>query len=287
MADIPSNIELFDYADTRLHTTITCEVPSADHYEATNLLDKLPPPPTILPSPPRSFMAEAFVKPPIDILLHLPHAVSLAAIAVDPRVRQSRAKCISIFILRGTLDAWHKWVLLGRMLWEPESAQPRGLCNKDLSPQVVSQTASRIQRGSLCEAGPAWQPIDLLPDMLHSVSTVKVRISAMHQAHAPGLGRIEIWAQPSQRLPMHQRTQAWATIRQTIQPPSMSSNETEADSSNEGHCPQEFIDPITLGIMHDPVILPSNICCDRSTIMRHLSTRKTDPFTGLPLELDQ
>ncbi|KAJ2430430.1 Ubiquitin conjugation factor E4 A [Coemansia sp. RSA 2531] len=107
----------------------------------------------------------------------------------------------------------------------------------------------------------------------------------MHQAHALGLGRIEIWAQPSQRLPAHKRNQAWASIRQTIQPPEQPTS--VADSSTTDNCPQEFIDVITLSIMQDPVILPSNIRCDRSTIIRHLSVRKTDPFTGLPLELDQ
>ncbi|KAJ2876293.1 RING finger protein 37 [Coemansia aciculifera] len=290
-AALPNSIELFDYADTRLHTTLTCETPSADSYEATNLLSKIHHPPTIslLPSPPRSFMAESFVKPPIDLVFQLPYTVSLAAIAIDPRIRQSSAKSINVYILRGTLDAWHKWILVGRMTWESEEYQPRGLCNKELNPQVVGQVASRLQCGSLCAAGSVvWQPIDPPPDTLHSVNIVKLRISAMHQAHALGLGRIEIWAQPSQRLPAHQRTQAWASIRQTIQPPPIPADLTSAaDSSTTDNCPQEFIDTITLSIMQDPVILPSNIRCDRSTIIRHLSTRKTDPFTGLPLELDQ
>lgn len=42
-----------------------------------------------------------------------------------------------------------------------------------------------------------------------------------------------------------------------------------------------FVDPITLDIMTDPVILPSGHVIDRSTLHRHLENSPTNPFTGL------
>ncbi|KAJ1999266.1 Ubiquitin conjugation factor E4 A [Coemansia thaxteri] len=115
----------------------------------------------------------------------------------------------------------------------------------------------------------------------------------MHKAHALGLSRIEIWAQPSQRLPAAKRAQVWTEIRQALQPPTTaiisphSSSSHATDVLQGPDCPSEFIDTITQNIMQDPVVLPSSIRCDRSTIARHLSMRSTDPFTGLPLEYDQ
>ncbi|KAJ2028718.1 RING finger protein 37, partial [Coemansia sp. S610] len=263
-----TNIELFDYADHRLCTTISSETPATDHHEATNLLAK--------PHQSR-FMASTFIKPPIDLDLHLPHPITLAAITIDPRARQSHAKSVQISIQRNSPRDHHKWIPLGRLTWEPHERGPQGLYNRDLSPQTISAVAGRE---SLCGAA-AWQPA--MPDWLHGVCVVRVRISAMHQAHALGLGGIEIWAQPSQRLPTEQRTRAWAEIRQALQPPPTQQKDTETMDE----CPPQFIDTITLAVMRDPVILPSNIRCDRSTIIRHLSRSKTDPFTGLPLDLDE
>ncbi|KAJ2547844.1 hypothetical protein GGH95_006552, partial [Coemansia sp. RSA 1836] len=85
-------------------------------------------------------------------------------------------------------------------------------------------------------------------------------------------------------MPSQQRAQAWTNIRHALLPPVEATSDLVIATDD---CPQEFIDPITLNAMQDPVILPSNIRCDRSTIVRHLSRSKKDPFTGLPLDIDQ
>lgn len=58
------------------------------------------------------------------------------------------------------------------------------------------------------------------------------------------------------------------------------------DSEIKTELPEEFIDPITCSLMRDPVVLESGKVVDRSTIVKHLITNQTDPFTGLPTSLD-
>lgn len=56
-------------------------------------------------------------------------------------------------------------------------------------------------------------------------------------------------------------------------------------ASELGDVPDEFRDPILDTIMHDPVTLPSGHVLDRATIMSHLLSNDTDPFTRMPLSL--
>lgn len=52
----------------------------------------------------------------------------------------------------------------------------------------------------------------------------------------------------------------------------------------EAEIPDEFMDPIMMDIMEDPVLLPtSGIIMDRKNIERHLMSESTDPFSRQPL----
>lgn len=53
----------------------------------------------------------------------------------------------------------------------------------------------------------------------------------------------------------------------------------EAEDAAEADAPEEFFDPIMSEIMSDPVMLPSGISMDRETILRHLMSDPTDPFS--------
>lgn len=58
-------------------------------------------------------------------------------------------------------------------------------------------------------------------------------------------------------------------------------------SSSDGSVPDEFMDPIMMTPMSDPVVLPdSKAVIDRSTAIRHLLSSPTDPFTRTPLSLE-
>lgn len=219
-------------------------------------------------------MAESFLKPPIDIVIELPHMVSLAAVSVDPRIRLLHsARVVSLFIQRRLKNVPQndQWEFLGRLIWSEESGQHKaGLCNKELNPQILDKNTQ------------SWTPMERDPNILHYVTKIKIRISSMHRVYALGIGKVEIWGQPSQRLPAHERLDKWRILKQTThqQPCAQSSNSNIQP-------PEEFIDLITHSVMQTPVILPSQHRCDLSTIRRHLENHQTDPFSGLPLTIDQ
>ncbi len=53
-----------------------------------------------------------------------------------------------------------------------------------------------------------------------------------------------------------------------------------------GDLPAEFEDPIMGDLMKDPVVLPSHQIVDRSTIVQHLLSDQTDPFTRQPMKIE-
>jgi len=54
-----------------------------------------------------------------------------------------------------------------------------------------------------------------------------------------------------------------------------------------GDIPDEYLDELTAEIMSDPVLLPSGKLVDRTTIMRHLLSDETDPFSRQKLKVEQ
>ncbi|KAL4099290.1 hypothetical protein PRIC1_007130 [Phytophthora ramorum] len=54
-----------------------------------------------------------------------------------------------------------------------------------------------------------------------------------------------------------------------------------------GDIPDEFLDPLVCTLMKDPVLLPSGYSMDRSCITQHLLNDQSDPFTRVPLTMDQ
>ena len=57
---------------------------------------------------------------------------------------------------------------------------------------------------------------------------------------------------------------------------------------NYDDAPEEFLDPLTLVLMEDPIILPtSHISIDRRTIEDYLLTNPTDPFNRNPLTKEE
>ncbi|KAJ2392772.1 RING finger protein 37 [Coemansia sp. RSA 2603] len=234
-------------------------------------------------------MAESFVKPPVEIVLQFPYELSLAAVVVDPRIRMHSAKMISVLIWN---KRFNKWEYSGRLTWENEdNTTPQALCNRDLEPQVVSYSA-QLHGSQLCRSLSAsqWLPLEKHEEALHHVSQIKVRINSMHRAQTLGLGGLEIWAQPSQRMHPRQRNEAWQHIfrlRESTRRLQTTTSTSQIQSRVPDNIPCEFVDVITQTIMLDPVILPSGARCDRSTITKHLSVKNTDPFTGLSLDIDQ
>ena len=63
--------------------------------------------------------------------------------------------------------------------------------------------------------------------------------------------------------------------------------EIEEEEEEMGEAPEEFLDPLMMSLMDDPVRLPtSGHIVDRSVIMQHLLNDKHDPFSRQPLTAD-
>lgn len=55
-----------------------------------------------------------------------------------------------------------------------------------------------------------------------------------------------------------------------------------------GDIPDQFLDPLMMTLMKDPVLLPtSKVIMDRPVITRHLMNNPTDPFNRQPLSIDE
>ncbi|KAJ2658876.1 RING finger protein 37 [Coemansia sp. RSA 1200] len=305
-------MELFDYADSRVGTAVSCTSPSTTGYEVAGLLSKRPSTTTeYWPSPPLhlinnaagsstgGFMAESFVRPPVDVVFALPHQTSLAAVVVDPRIRHGRIRHATVFTMGANRT---RWECVGRLVCEKETRCCYALHNSDVAPEMmrtarIHGSSCGVPAPSTAAAGPShisWTCMRApVPSALHYVSRIKLTIASMHDAHVPGLGGIAILGQPSQRLPAAQRITVWTELCQAViaQQQQQQQQRAATDSDNRAAppgCPPEFIDPITLDVMPDPVVLPSAVRCDRSTIARHLDGgHRTDPFTGLPMDRDQ
>ena len=57
----------------------------------------------------------------------------------------------------------------------------------------------------------------------------------------------------------------------------------DAEDAAEAEAPEEFFDPIMLEIMENPVTLPSGNNVERETILRHMMSDPTDPFSRCEL----
>lgn len=76
---------------------------------------------------------------------------------------------------------------------------------------------------------------------------------------------------------------AWDDLRERFAKTKEVLDEAEMDL---GEIPTEFEDPILGDLMRDPVILPSQNIVDRSTIVQHLLSDEKDPFTRVPMSID-
>ncbi|KIV86946.1 hypothetical protein PV11_02522 [Exophiala sideris] len=51
--------------------------------------------------------------------------------------------------------------------------------------------------------------------------------------------------------------------------------------------PDWMIDPITFEVMHDPVITPTGVSFERTSLLKHIKVHACDPLTRLPLKSEQ
>ncbi|XP_031567010.1 RING finger protein 37-like [Actinia tenebrosa] len=140
---------------------------------------------------------------------------------------------------------------------------------------------------------------------LNYVTHIVIVISRVKGSCVPGLGRLEIWGQASSCCGAHITTYVSDIQKKIMQ----NDNETPATDvtkngnnditdgdrvtyqdkhmEDEKDIPSEFVDPITCNLMTIPMLLPSGLNIDLSTLEKHIEVERSwgrlpsDPFTGV------
>ncbi|KAI1410056.1 ubiquitin conjugation factor E4 [Hypoxylon sp. FL1857] len=87
-----------------------------------------------------------------------------------------------------------------------------------------------------------------------------------------------------EKISQHPETiSAWKALIVKFAEAKERQNQAELDL---GEIPPEFEDPLMGDLMTDPVILPSHNIVDRSTIVQQLLSNPRDPFTRMPMTID-
>ncbi|XP_026199596.1 RING finger protein 37 isoform X3 [Anabas testudineus] len=132
-----------------------------------------------------------------------------------------------------------------------------------------------------------------------AVTQLRVNIPCGGAASALGLKALAVWGQPARCCPaeeverikrVHEANERQllqpvlfdSSVRKTKQPPQT------ATPPSSLSIPQEFLDPITQEIMTLPMLLPSGVSVDSTTLEEYQKREATwgrapnDPFTGVP-----
>lgn len=134
-----------------------------------------------------------------------------------------------------------------------------------------------------------FNPKTLLPDLIDIFLNLGNAQSFVEAVASDGRSyKGEVFARASEILRRKgfkapEELDAWDKLRAKFAKTKQELDEAELDL---GEVPAEFEDPILGDLMKDPVVLPSQNIVDRSTIIQHLLSDEKDPFTRVPMTID-
>ncbi|XP_042343845.1 RING finger protein 37 [Plectropomus leopardus] len=134
---------------------------------------------------------------------------------------------------------------------------------------------------------------------LGAVTQLRVSVPWGGAASALGLKALAVWGQPARCCPAEEveriKRVHEASKRQLPRPVFFASSVSQTKPSmqaatppSDPSIPEEFLDPITQEVMMLPMLLPSGVSVDNSTLEEHQKREATwgrppnDPFTGVP-----
>lgn len=138
---------------------------------------------------------------------------------------------------------------------------------------------------------------------LSSVAQLRISVPYSGASSALGIKSLAVWGVPSRCCTLSEREQFQKAHFDSLQPklsrfPTLSPVYTSARSpkpdnaSSETTIPEEFLDPLTRELMVLPMILPSGMVVDSSTLEEYEKQEAAwgrmpnDPFTGVPFTKD-
>ena len=198
----------FNFCNSTIGTTVSCSSVSADGYETENLLK----PGTF--GLWKGFLAEHFIKPPVNITFTLPFNIDICSIVIDPIVGSQRSSGIEIF--SATVRHEKIGVNTGNQRTQDQTGTPdssivyknigKGYCHK--MPARLIQFVNRRYRPMYKDLSPPpshEENNDVLirdfrcgiPGNVRMVNQVVVRITRADGGSVPALKMVQIWGQPA------------------------------------------------------------------------------------------
>uniref|UniRef100_A0A3Q4BGF6 Uncharacterized protein n=1 Tax=Mola mola TaxID=94237 RepID=A0A3Q4BGF6_MOLML len=291
------------------YTTVHCNKLCADGYDVTNLVSADP------ALRRRGFKLEYFLRPPVQVTLKFGFQVELCRVDVElwPWGMDHGQAHKRLEISTGSdWSSGHQWshASMCQSHTESSNSQPEfklvGRCELREETRVCftrSNFGPRPPFPSLPPPPPAncreeelWSR-GLLS--LGAVTHLRVTMPFGGAASALGLKSLVVWGQPARCCPAEEVERIKRVHEAGERPlpgpvlfaPSVSQTKTPPEAAVPPSCvpiPEEFLDPITQEVMLLPMLLPSGVSVDRTTLEEHQKREATwgrapnDPFTGVP-----
>ncbi|XP_072032767.1 RING finger protein 37-like [Amphiura filiformis] len=272
----------------------------------------------------KGFMAESFIKPPVDITIEFPINICIEKIVLDPMVGSQKSSGFEVYsatipakqqcsddakkkpaqIFTRIANAFVPWASIGQ---NPCVVRFINTSYRSSFPDI-----SRLspQQQDVKGSGDVERFLRLAsPGAVHNLNHLTIRITHTYGGSILVLRRLEVWGEPSMRIPRHSQLWALEIIQSLFVKKDVSRTDNGGSSSNSiksnqnsekllassnhiadkdvNECPEDFLDPITYQMMMLPVLLPSGHTVDRSTLDKHNKTEAiwgrppNDPFTGV------
>ncbi|XP_059379406.1 RING finger protein 37 isoform X1 [Carassius carassius] len=275
---VDAGVMVLNLCSPHFQTDVQCNKLCADGYDVSNLVSADP------IARRRGFKLEYFLRPPVHVTLSFQVKMELCRLDVELwpwGMDQGRTSRRLEILTCSERDA-DRFELVSRCDLQEElqvcflnpGFKPRAPFS-DAPPQTpdCARTQELWRRGSL-----------------GSVAQLRVSIPYSGAASALGIKTLAIWALPSRCCPASELEKIWdahlnslnKTVHLAVVPPKLD------PVPNDIPIPEEFLDPLTQELMVFPMILPSGMVIDNSTLEEYQKREATwgrlpnDPFTGVP-----
>ena len=294
---------------------ITSTAPSVDGFEVEKLLPATSQREQSLQSSSnsrRGFLAESFIKPPVELRLNFPVAINLHRISIDSKVGEQFSNGFELFSSSEPRSSSERdsrvFAPIGRAfadghLFEFRNHRYSAALKQRPFLQEISSSNTRSQNGA------SFALTSRHDEHLCDVTELRIRIRRTGRGSACALKELKVFGYPSKSVTDRQlrelisQSNASRSTTPESEPPdyrqssdctiSHISNNTSTKSainlSAQSSCvdiPAEFLDALTFELMVLPMLLPSGYNVDRSSLDRHnleqglWGRAPCDPFTA-------
>uniref|UniRef100_A0A3P9PP00 U-box domain containing 5 n=1 Tax=Poecilia reticulata TaxID=8081 RepID=A0A3P9PP00_POERE len=277
-------------------TTAHCNKLCADGYDVTNIVSADP------SLRKQGFKLEYFLRPPLHVTLKFGFPVELCRVDVElwPWGMDRGQACKRLEIstssdtsaLSKAQDGLPQTDVQSQSSSQSEFKQV-ARCELTEETQVSFSHSNFRPRAPFLSAPPpppaSSRQVKLWSRGLHSLSAVtqlRVTVPCGGAASSLGLKALAVWGQPARCCPAEEVERIQRT---------QEANERRVEQSERNHLitkqfsiPEEFLDPLTQEVMALPMLLPSGMSVDASTLEEYQKREAAwgrppnDPFTGVP-----